>query len=313
MVKVYAVVVTYNGMKWIEECLNSILNSSVPVIPLVVDNKSTDGTINFIKANFPDLILWEQNDNLGFGKANNIGMSYALKQDADFVFLLNQDAFLDKNTIENLIQVAAKNRDYGILSPIQLDYSGRRLEKYFFKFIAEDISTTFFSDFVLKKETKEVYNVDFIQAAAWLLPLKTLITIGGFDPIFYHYGEDNNYCQRIQYHNLKIGIVPNGYIRHDSNKPSVESIKPFSEKYYATYKKNICSIYANINTPFTASDFSKARKTIYVKLFKNLLKLNMMNVKGFLKQLKILNNFIKRIEISREKNSQIKANYLDLS
>jgi GT2 family glycosyltransferase len=313
MIKVYVVVVTYNGLKWIEECLNSIFNSSVSVIPLVIDNNSTDDTVNFIKANFPDLILWEQNDNLGFGKANNIGMSYVLKQNADFVFLLNQDAFLEKNTIENLISVASKHPEYGILSPVQLDYSGKLLENYFFKFMSEDISREFYSDFVLKNEIKEVYDVDFIQAAAWFLPIKTLNTIGGFDPIFYHYGEDNNYCQRIHYHNLKIGVVTNTYIRHDSKKPSDTSFKIFSERHFSIYKKDICSIYANINHPFTATDIFKARKIIYIKLFKSLLKLNITKAKGYYKQLNIYNKVITQIEDSRKRNIQIKANYLDLS
>ncbi len=48
---------------------------------------------------------------------------------------------------------------------------------------------------------KDVYDFNFISAAAWLLPINTLKMIGGFDPIFFHYGEDENYCQRIKYHN----------------------------------------------------------------------------------------------------------------
>ncbi|MDT0645312.1 glycosyltransferase family 2 protein [Zunongwangia sp. F260] len=313
MNKVYVIVVTYNGMKWIEECLNSILNSSVPVIPLVIDNFSTDDTVTFVKTKFPNLILWEQNENLGFGKANNLGMSYALKQNADFVFLLNQDAFLEKNTLKKLIQVASKNLDYGILSPIQLDYSGKRLEKYFLKFIADDISTTFYSDFVLKKEINEVYKINFIQAAAWLLPLKTLKIIGGFDPIFYHYGEDNNYCQRLHYHNLKIGIVPDTFVRHDSSNPLNSDLKLFTERYFKNYKKNFCNKYANINISFVDREMLKAKKIIFNKSLKSFFKLNIINARGYLKQLKILNVTTREIERSRKLNIQRGPNYLDFN
>jgi GT2 family glycosyltransferase len=93
MKRIYTIIVTYNGMKWIEECLNSILNSSIPVFIIVVDNYSTDGTIKFIKENFSKIILLQQNENLGFGKANNIGISYALKHNADFVFFIKSRCF----------------------------------------------------------------------------------------------------------------------------------------------------------------------------------------------------------------------------
>lgn len=309
--KIFIIIVTYNSLKWIEECLNSILQSTVPVIPLVIDNNSTDDTVRFVKAKFPELILWEKNENLGFGKANNIGMSYALKQNADFVFLLNQDAFLERNTIEKLVSVASENPDYGVLSPIQLDYSGKHLEKYFLKFISENISTTFYSDFLLKNEVKTIYEINFIQAAAWLLPKKTLEIIGGFDPMFFHYGEDNNYCQRIRYHKLKVGIVPDTFIRHDSTKSIHPDLELFSERYFKIYKKDICSVSADINNSWNSKKLLRAKKGTRINLLKSFLKLNFLNARGYLKQLKILNVTTKEIERSRELNIQRGPNYLE--
>lgn len=312
MMQIYTIVVSYNGMKWIEECLDSVLNSSIPVTVLVIDNYSTDGTAEFIKANFPEVLLLEQKENLGFGKANNIGMSYALNQNADFVFLLNQDAFVDKNTIENLVAVSNENPGYGILSPVQLDYTGTQLEMYFFRFMANDVSRNFYSDFVLKKELKEVYDVDFIQAAAWLLPINTIKKIGGFDPLFFHYGEDDNYCQRVLFHHLKIGVVPYVFIRHDSEKPFVEDLKLFSERDLNDYKKNIYVKYANINVSFTAEIIAREKRKIYVVIFYNLLQLKFFKCKGFFIRLTSFNQAKKLIENSRKNNVQINANYLDV-
>lgn len=311
MNKIVTIVVTYNGIKWIDECLNSVLNSSIPIVLLVVDNNSSDGTVEYIKAIFPNVILLEQNINLGFGKANNLGISYAIKQNADFVFLLNQDAFVDKNTIEKLAEMSLNKPEFGILSSVQLDYTGKLLENYFFRFMVSDSSRTFYSDFVLKNELKAIYEIDFIQAAAWLLPINTIKTIGGFDPIFFHYGEDDNYCQRVLFHNLKIGVVPEVFIRHDSNKPVVEDLKLFSERYFNDFKKNICTRFANINKPFTFEEICKERKTIYLTILFQILKLNIFKVKGFFKKLKIFNQTIKRVENSRIINIQINANYVD--
>lgn len=310
--KIFAIVVTYNGMKWIEECLSSLYESSIPLEVIVVDNCSSDETVVYIKSKFPDVILFGPKENLGFGKANNIGMSYALRQNADFVFLLNQDAFVNKNTIEKLVRIAQSKPEYGVLSPIQLDYSGKLLETYFFRFMAEDNSRSFYSDFVLANQLKEVYDIDFIQAAAWLLPKKTLLEIGGFDPVFFHYGEDDNYCQRLLYHKMKIGVVTNTYIRHDSHKPKFELVVLFSEKYFEKYKRGLAINYANINIEFTKENVSKEIKKIQKNILINIIKLDFVKIKGFLKQLYVFNNAIKLIRISRNRTIYNNANYLNL-
>lgn len=311
MNKGFVIIVTYNGMKWIEECLKSVLNSSVSTSIIVIDNNSSDDTVLFIKEKFTDVILLEQKHNLGFGKANNLGMSYALNQDADFVFLLNQDAFLEQNTIENLINSAQINPNFGILSPIQLEYSGKFLEYYFYKFMTEDNSRAFFSDFVLKQDIKSVYDIDFIQAAAWFLPIDTVKKIGGFDPIFYHYGEDNNYCQRVKFHQMNIGVVPNSFIRHDSHKPKKVDHKLFSEKYFDNYLRGVYFTYANINNAFGKNEINKELKKSYKLLVRSFLRLNFTKVFGYVKQIRLFKNKIEDINNSRAMNKKIHINHLN--
>lgn len=310
MEKIVVIVVTYNGMKWINECLKSILKSSVPIELVVVDNCSSDETVEYIKLNFPDVILLDQKINLGFGKANNIGISYGLNIKADFVFLINQDAFVNENTIEKLVEVSLRKSEYGILSPIQLDYSGEILENYFFKFMAADVSRTFYSDFVLKNELKDIYEINFIQAAGWLLPIKTIKKIGGFDPVFFHYGEDDNYCQRVIFHGLKIGVVSNAFIRHDSHKSTEPILDLFSDEYFADYLKGIYFKYANINNEFGKENINKEIQKIRKMILKNILCFNVKYVYGYYKQIKILNKQIDKIKKSRNRNSGLGLKYL---
>ena len=84
MNRTYIIIVTYNGMKWLEACLSSCRKYSV----IVIDNNSSDNTVSFIEQKYPNTILLKQNKNLGFGAANNIGINYALQNNADYVFLL---------------------------------------------------------------------------------------------------------------------------------------------------------------------------------------------------------------------------------
>jgi N-acetylglucosaminyl-diphospho-decaprenol L-rhamnosyltransferase len=97
--KICVIVITYNGAKWVEGCFGSLMQSSVPLNIIAVDNASSDNTVALIKNKFAGVALIESGTNLGFGKANNIGLKRAAEDNADFIFLLNQDAFVKPDTI----------------------------------------------------------------------------------------------------------------------------------------------------------------------------------------------------------------------
>ena len=205
--KIHIIIVTWNGMKWIETCLKSIQNSNYPVTTIVIDNNSLDNTPDYIAQYFPEVTLIRSNKNLGFGRANNIGMKKALDENCDYCFLLNQDAYLQPNTISELVKVAESN-NYGIIAPIHLNGNASHVDIYFRDFVITK-SPEYLDNAILGKGDT-VFNAPFIPAAGWLLPRKTMMKIGGFDALFYHYGEDDNYCLRCQYHNL-LCCFPNNW------------------------------------------------------------------------------------------------------
>ena len=102
MIRIFTVIVTYNAMQsnWIDKCLRSLQNSTIASTAIVVDNGSTDGTCEYVPNTFPDAVWLPQNKNLGFGQANNIGIRYALKNNADYILLLNQDATISLTVME---------------------------------------------------------------------------------------------------------------------------------------------------------------------------------------------------------------------
>jgi len=307
---VFVIIVTYNGMKWLPNCLESLANSTLPSTIVVIDNNSTDATVSYIKEHRKNVVLFEQPTNLGFGAANNIGMHYALQHNPDYVFLLNQDTKLEADAIEKLIAVASRNPEYGILSPIQLDYSGDLLEDCFYFFMAEQADKSFYSDAVLGKDLKEIYELRFVQAASWLLPKNTLLTVGGFDPIFYHYGEDNNYCYRTLYHGLKIGVCPGTYVRHDSTAKLAVEAPLFSEKYFKDYQLSILHKYCNISMNLGEQEILFEIRKNQISSFKALLKCNLVQFKGYSKKAMILKNYKESILLSRKNNLEKRANYL---
>ena len=137
--KTSIIIVTYNAMQWIERTLNSIRKLNEKHETIVVDNNSQDDTIRFIENKFPEIILLTENENHGFGKANNIGIKKALDEGADYVFLLNQDAYVEANTIGKLIEVMESDKKIGIASPIHLNGQGTSLDKLFWNLCSTKI------------------------------------------------------------------------------------------------------------------------------------------------------------------------------
>ena len=302
--RLFVIIVTYKGHQWYERCFTSLRNSEYPVQMIVIDNASNDGTVEYIRENFPEIHLIESKENLGFGRANNIGMRYALDHGCDYVFLLNQDAWVESDTIGELVRVAEKYPDYGLLGPVQVNKERTRVLNGVIQFLInpDNVNHKLFSDLILGS-VDEIYPVAEINAAAWLLPKKTLETIGGFDPIFLHYGEDWNYLSRVLYHGLKVGLVPHVQVVHDC-KDRVEQKKGYS----ATFDKWLLQRATDLLYPNNHP----------IQMMKNYRKQAIVKLLTLHKQTFVENwnayNFIRRkmknILLSRRENTQKKANWL---
>lgn len=223
MGKLLVIVVTFNGIRWIEKCLSSVINSTIKADLFIVDNGSTDGSINFIQNNFPEAHLVISSDNLGFGRANNIGIRHAIDNNYDFVYLLNQDAWVERFTFEILIGLFNNNKEYGIISPLQINAAMDKLDNNFSMICPRELV----SDAVIGNELKTIYKVNFVMAAHWLISRRCLETVGGFSTSFPHYGEDNNYIQRATFHGFNIGISPltKGVHDREYRKQSTEHLQ----------------------------------------------------------------------------------------
>lgn len=209
------IIVNYNGLNWLERCINSIdLECKI----IVIDNNSSDGSLELIKESDKEIELICLGENVGFGAANNIGIQKAIDDGYKYVFLLNNDAWSYSNCIKKLISVAENFPQYGILSPIHLNGSGELLDYNFTQYISRsnDNGRALLTDLIKGTKPKDIYDVFFVNAAAWLITRECIETVGLFDSdLFTHYGEDDNFVHRLHYHGFKLGVVPNAFIYHD--------------------------------------------------------------------------------------------------
>lgn len=203
-------------MEWIEKCLNSLVASSCHSKIICIDNGSSDLTTSIIKKYFPSVHLHEATKNAGFGQANNIGLRIAIQNKADYVFLLNQDVWVETDTISELINVQTQNPAYGVISPLHLNGTGDKMDAYFLQYLLEsDIKPGIVSENFYTQKKDLLINTQFVNAAAWLISMECLKKTGGFDPVFFHYGEDRNYLHRTKYWGFKTGIYAGARIWHD--------------------------------------------------------------------------------------------------
>jgi len=296
---VYVVIVTYNGMKWIDSCIQSCYKSTIPVQVVVVDNCSLDGTPDFLQKEYTNVTLIRQSSNLGFGQANNVGIKYALSSGAEYICLLNQDAYIHADALAKLISVFSKHKQYGVLSPIQMNANGVEMDKNFAANVFDPKNCPGYTEDLSKNIHKEVYTVNFIMAAIWLIRSDAIRNVGYFSPIFHHYGEDCDYLNRVRFSGLEVGIVPNSIGYHDREQRVVDQHKQLTIDY-----AGILSELTNINSSLLGR-FGYATKFYFLSMVKYMLSGNLQlvleNNRLFFKQLTL----IPRIFETRRKNRRI--------
>lgn len=217
--RILTIIATYNAARWVDLCFSSLRDSEVQTDVLVVDNASTDGTAGLIRQNFPEVEVIESSENLGFGRANNVGIHRALDEGFDFVLLLNQDAWLEKNTLGQLLRSHQSQPDFGLISPVPYDATGQKLD-----YLYEQV----YQKSMRPAAGHKVSEIEFVNAACWLIHRDVLQKIGGFHPHFFLYGEDSNYVHRVKATGeFKLGICTSARYFHDRadrrNIPSSKS------------------------------------------------------------------------------------------
>jgi len=214
--------VTYNDASCIRQCLEHVLAGTVVPNIVLVDNASTDATIDIAISTFPDIHIIRNYANHGYGHAVNRGMVYALNQGADVLLWLNPDATLEADAVMNLLKAHHNHPDYGILFPMIFNHSSDRIECFFRMELVKYLPESFFRESA-NVPGDHVYEVHSLPAAAMMIRRDALEDFGAVDPLFFVLGIEYDLCSRAWYAGWKVGLVPNAVIRHtylEENEPA---------------------------------------------------------------------------------------------
>lgn len=195
------IIVNFNGKKWLKACLDSIyLQTHKNFEIILVDNASTDDGLEIVKLNYPKVTIIQNNKNVGFGKANNLGTK---KAKGEILFFLNNDTVLENDTLRKLIQFKIKNH-LNITGPKILNYTG----KEFHHGKKRSIDYTGYLGYGKK--------TFYIDGCALMINKNDFENLGGFDEKYFIYSEEIDLCWRAHLYGMKVEICNATSIKHYS-------------------------------------------------------------------------------------------------
>jgi len=219
MAKVYIIILNWNGLKDTIECLDSVYKLHYPDFHvIVVDNGSSDCSVETISREFPQIILIENNKNLGFTGGNNVGMHRAMQLGADYVWLLNNDTVVDPDSLARLIDEAEMSPQTGLVSPVVHYYDTP--EKIQFMGAYADFEHFTNTNVVDAKELEDpsVQRNLVLWGTALLIKREVIEAIGYLAEKYFAYVEDCDYSYRALSANFLAKVRLDAQIFHKGSK-----------------------------------------------------------------------------------------------
>lgn len=209
------VIVIWNNKKDTVECLESFRGDTYPNKEIIiVDNGSSDDSVEVIRASFPEVTLLQTGQNLGFTGGNNVGITYALEKGADYVYLLNNDTTVEPEALAMLVQAADENPDAGLIAPVIHDFDPPRAI-WFAGSIVDLRRGAAWHDNARQPERGEApYEVPWATGCAMLLRGPLLRALGGFDDRYYLSWEDVDLSLRVRQAGKRVMVAPSSRIYH---------------------------------------------------------------------------------------------------
>ena len=228
------IVLNVNGLKHLDTCLKSVTMTTYSNLEVImVDNGSTDGSVEYVNKRYPSVKIIKNNRNLGFAAANNIGIGVTR---GDYVILLNNDTEVDPNWVSELVQVAESDPLIAACQPKILDFYDRKMFEYagaaggFIDIYGYPFARGRVFDFVEEDHGQydDSRNIFWAGGVAMLIKRRALDKTGLLDENFFIYHEETDLCWRFHLSGYKVVFVPSAKVFHKGGAT-------FKKKPYASW------------------------------------------------------------------------------
>ncbi len=244
MIKVTVIIPNYNGKNFLKECLESLKNQNYSFEAIIIDNDSHDGSVAYIKKNYPEFIIIENKENLGFAAAANQGIKASK---SEYVFLLNNDVVLESNCISNLLKCIEKDKNIFAVSSKMIQYHDRNKmddagDEYTLLGWTKRVGYGKSPDLYTKE--REIFSA---CAGAAVYRRNVFDEIGFFDENFFAYMEDVDISYRARIWGYKCVYCPQAVVYHVGSASSGSRYNEFKIKLAA--RNNVYVPYKNMPWP----------------------------------------------------------------
>jgi len=215
--RVIAVTLNLNGAKDTIECVAALRRSTYRSLDIVVvDNGSTDDSVATLRAQCPDVTLIVTGRNLGYGAGYNVGLEHAYAAGADYFLVLNSDTIIDPHAVEALVEVAERREKVGFVSGKVYHYSrpdtfqtvGRYSDPRYV------IGSLVGLGEVDHGQYDQERQYDFVDDVFRLVSRPAYEATGGYDPTYFLYYEETDWCARVRRAGFTIWYTPHARIWH---------------------------------------------------------------------------------------------------
>jgi N-acetylglucosaminyl-diphospho-decaprenol L-rhamnosyltransferase len=217
--RVSVVVVTYDALPWIENCLDSVRG----VETVVVDNGSSDGTVEFVRERYPDVRLVEA-ENRGLGAGWNIGIR---ETTTTYVLLLNADAWMSEGSLDRLVDFAMSRARAAVVGPRLLNLDGtlqrsvrgfptvwRLATEYLFLRKLAPRSSALNAFYAGGFDHDDVRSVEVVMGACMLLRRDAVAEVGECDEDYFLFSEETDWCFRFREAGWEVVFFPGAQCVH---------------------------------------------------------------------------------------------------
>lgn len=239
------IIVNWNGMRWLKNCLDSIYSQSYKNFEvIVVDNASEDESVDFISNNYPSVKIVQSVSNLGFAGGNNLGIKHANGQ---YYLLINTDTISDSDLIRSLLEYMEADKKIGVLQPKLLSLTDSSVIDSCGSFLT--ITSLLYHYGVKGQSNLPIYNdilsVFSCKGACMLIRKSIVDTIGLFDDRYWCYYEETDFCHRVIISGYKCLYYPIAKCQHYIGGSSSKFDSKFVQ--YHNSKNRICTILKNFD------------------------------------------------------------------
>jgi len=247
--KIISIILNTNRKVDTLACIQSIEDNQYPGMQiLVLDNASTDGSVEEINTIFPHITILKLEENKGYAGNNNIGLTYAIKQNPDWVFVLNEDIILAKDAFEQMMLAVQDRSEVGIVGPLVYHFDEpETIQSAGGTFTKGGDSLHLGQNLKDKGQYQDPYEVSWVSGCAIGIRMKAMAKAGLIDERFFYYWEETDWCFRIKEQGWKALVVPKARIWHKGVQKNY--LPSPNVTYYAT--RNRLLFYKKHKTPIT--------------------------------------------------------------